>query len=110
MSDFDDAFEMSDDAAFAEMPAEVVYNGLNLPAIISSVGTVGTSLGPGGFSKTNTQRVTLKKADVLANNVGVGQKITVEGEVYRIQTLNPAGSSVVVDCGPLGDSGRGGAF
>jgi hypothetical protein len=110
MSDFDTAFEMSDDAAFEEMPASVTYNGVTIAAIISSVGMVGSALGPGGFTKMNTQKVTLKKADVLAQNVSVGQRITIEGEVYRIQMLNPAGSSVVVECGPLGSVGTGGGF
>ncbi len=110
MSDFDTAFEMSDDAAFAEMPAAVIYNGVEIAAIMSSVGMVGSVLTPGGFAKTNTQKVTLRRADVLAQNVAVGQRIIIEGELFRIQTLNPVGSSVVVECGPLGDAGKGGAF
>ena len=105
---FDDAFALSDEAAFLEMPAQAIYAGLTLNVIVSGVAEVGNNLSPGGFAKTSKQRITIKKADVVRLSIGIGKRITVDGEEWRIGKLNPIGSSVVVDLGPLGDSG--GAF
>lgn len=102
---FDDAFALSDEAAFQEMPARAVYAGLVLEVIVSGVGEVGNSLGAGGFAKTSKQRITIKKADVVGLSIGVGKRITVDDEEWRIMKLNPIGGAVVVDLGPLGDTG-----
>ena len=105
---FDDAFALSDEAAFQEMPAQAIYAGLPLSVIVSGVGEVGNQPGPGGFAKTSRLRITMKKEDVVRLSIGIGKRITMDGEEWRIGKLNPIGSSVVVDLGPLGDSG--GAF
>jgi hypothetical protein len=102
---FDDAFALSDAAAFAEMPSRAIYAGIPLTVIVSGVGQVGNVLSAGGFVKTSTQRITVKKEDVVQLAIGVGKRITLEGEEWRITKLNPTGTSVVIDLGPIGDSG-----
>jgi len=104
---FDAAFELSDDAAFVEMAAVVTYAGLPIAAIVSGVGEVGNNLGPGGFASTSKQRITVKKADVVNLSIGVGKRISVDYEEWRIIKLNTVGNSMVLDLGPLGDSGGG---
>jgi hypothetical protein len=104
---FDAAFALSDEAAFREMPAQAIYAGLPLSVIVSGVGEVGNNLGPGGFAKTSKLRITIKKEDVVSLSIGIGKRITVDGEEWRIGKLNPIGSAVVVDLGPLGDTGGG---
>jgi hypothetical protein len=93
---FDDAFVLSDQAAFSEMAATVTFAGGPVQAIISPLSSYQTnSDGSGGFTKIEGQRLEILTADLTAALNGAplhtGFLAVVEGNSYRVVQIKMNG-------------------
>lgn len=93
---FDDAFAQSDQAAFAEMAASVIFAGNAVQAIISPLSSYQTnSDGSGGFSKVEGQRLEILTSDLNTalngSPIHTGFLVTVEGHNYRVVQIKVNG-------------------
>jgi len=107
---FDDAFVLSDQAAFNEMATSVILAGLAVQAVISPISSYSTaSDGSGGFSKLEGQRMEVLTDDLTSALNGAplhtGMLVEVDDRNYRVMQIKINGYTTTLILGSTAGTG-----
>lgn len=107
---FDDAFVLSDQAAFEEMATNVTLSGYPVRAVVSPVSSYATTPdGSGGFNKIEGQRMEVLTTDLDAalngGQLRTGLAVTVEGRNYRVEQIKLNGYTTTLTLGSTAGTG-----
>ena len=107
---FDDAFVLSDQAAFTEMASTVILSGLAVQGVISPISSYSTnSDGSGGFNRIEGQRVEILTDDLAAALNGgplrTGMLVEIDSLDYRVMQIKVNGYTTTLILGSTAGTG-----
>ena len=103
---FDDTFQLSDDALFAEMGTMATINGSSMVAI-RQPNEVTSAGADGGFAHDDSAKFEITQADFTHYAIKVGMKVTQGAETWRVAAVRRRGGTVELVCmATSGQSGR----
>ena len=98
---FDDAFIQSDQSAFAEMGAAIIFNGRTIQAVSSPISSYQTQHdGSGGFQRSEGAQVEVLSSDMIGAGTIVGLLVVIPGgSSYRVQQVKSNGYTTTLILG-----------